>query len=314
MDSPLVRTILATLCGYLLILLILFSIDWYQDEFPKPLSKPPGKDLIHLAEIRRKTSDAMDRFSGLPVSEREEILQNLGSHIVSLEAWLNRLAQSKCEILCLGEYHEESTRQFLSEAFFDRFRFDVLLLEATPETLNRLLKKMEAGRAYFPLLGADLLNVLRAVQGRNPDIQIHGIEETAGQEAENKGRDGSRDRSLARNFWARFQPGMCHVVLIGSLHCANDPNWLFGRLLGKAPEVLRRRMMNAQVLGENQSGPLQAFLFFLDRVGIATEENAVVITDTGHMHPRLRQWFPDLDRQSLEKYEALVAFRLTKKS
>jgi hypothetical protein len=309
MDSLLVRTILATLCGFLLILLILLSFDWYKEEFPKPRSNASGKDRVHQAMVRKEAADALDRFSRLPGSEREKMLQRLGSIILPLEEWLSRLGRSDCEILCLGEFHEESTRQFLAEAFFDRFRTDVLLLEATPEALTRLLKKMEAGRRYFPLLGADMLNVLRAVQNRNPEIRIYGIEETADQEKENKGMDGSRDRSLAQNFWVHFQPGRCHVILIGSLHCTGEPNWLFGRLLREAPPALRQRMMNVQVVGENQSGPLQAFLFFLDRLGIATEESALVFADTGNFPLPLRRWFPALNRQSLERYPTLIVFR-----
>jgi hypothetical protein len=255
----------------------------------------------------------MGRFSRLTRPEQNEILQHLGSHVHPLEEWLSRLARSDCQVLCLGEFHEESTRQNLSEAFFDRLRVDVLMLEATPEDLERLLKKLGAGRAYFPLLGADIMNVLHAVQRRSPDGRIHGIDETPAQEAESRGMDGSRDRFLSRNFWARFQPGMRHVILIGSLHCANDPNWLFGRLLQEASPDLRQRMVNVKVVGENRSAALQAFLLFLDRVGITKGDKAFVFSDTGRLHPRILQWFPGLGRQRLAAYQALIIFPLTER-
>ncbi len=54
-------------------------------------------------------------------------------------------------------YHEESTRNFLAEEFFAKFSPDVLLLEASPKDLKRLIKRMDAGRDYFPLLDADIM-------------------------------------------------------------------------------------------------------------------------------------------------------------
>jgi hypothetical protein len=251
----------------------------------------------------------MGRYSRLAETERKKIRQHLGSRILSLEAWLARLERSDCEILCLGEFHEESTRRFLSASFFDRFRLDVLLVEATPKALNRLMKKMAAGRTYFPLQGADMLAVLRTVQRRNPESRICGIEETPGQEQENKGKGGSRDRSLASNFWSCYRPGMRHVILIGSLHCTNDPGWLFGRLLGEAPSGLRQRMTSVKLVGKSRSGPLQGFLLFLDRIGIATKHKAFVFSGTGTLHPRLLRWFPALRSQGLGKYQALIVFR-----
>jgi hypothetical protein len=80
--------------------------------------------------------------------------------------------------MCIGELHEESTRNFIVEEFFAKFSVDVLLLEATPKELKRLIKRMNAGRTYFPLLAADIMNILRAVRVRNPDVKIFSIEET----------------------------------------------------------------------------------------------------------------------------------------
>ena len=78
----------------------------------------------------------------------------------------------------MGELHEESTRNFLAEEFFAKFSTDVLLLEATPKDLKRLIQRMDAGRDYFPLLDADIMKILRSVKNRNPAIKIWGIEET----------------------------------------------------------------------------------------------------------------------------------------
>ncbi len=118
----------------------------------------------------------------------------------------------------MGELHWEATRAFLAAHFFPAYGMDVLLLEATPEKLEGLIKRMEAGRTYFPLLGADILNVLRAVKRRNPDVRISGIEETEEQQRTGRGRSGSRDISIFENFQAEFRPGMRHVILFGALH------------------------------------------------------------------------------------------------
>ena len=92
-----------------------------------------------------------------------------------MEQWLTHLVQSDYQIMCMGELHEEPTRNFLAEEFFVKFSTDVLLLEATPKNLKRLIKRMDAGRDYFPLLNADIMKILRTVKNRNPAIKIWGL-------------------------------------------------------------------------------------------------------------------------------------------
>jgi hypothetical protein len=309
MDSPLVRTILATLCGYLLIVFMLFVRDWYREEFPKPQKEPSGPALTYHPMYREQALESLQRWSQLPASERRDILQGLKAVILSIDDWLPRFEQSECEILCLGEIHAESTRKFLAAAFFDRFHIDVLLLEATPAELSRVFHKIEAGRDYFPLLGADILNILRAVRNRNPHTRIYGIEETEKQERESKKLGGSRDLSLARNFWEHFQPGMRNVILIGGLHCTSEPGWLFWRLRETASSIPEKRMRSVRVMGEHQDGALAAFLYFLVEIGAALPQGAFVMADTGSVPPRLRQWFPMLNRRILQKFDAVIVFR-----
>ncbi len=309
MNSPLVRVILATVGGYMLILLGLFVHDWYKREYPRPPDEPPSQARIQYLFYHRRAVESLHRFSQLPAPERRAILKNLESAMVTMEEWLALLGRSGCQVLCLGECHEESTRRFLSEAFFAKFRVDLLLLEATPDELVRLMKKMRAGRRYFPLLEADIMNVLRSVRSRSPDVMIRGIEETEQQQMQARGQVRLRDRSMARNFWSHFRPGMRHIILVGRLHCTNDPNWLFGRLREQAPDPLKQRMVNTWVLGEHQNGPLEAFLFFLDEADIEPQTKAFVIPDTRALPPRLRKWFPTLDRQLLEQYRTLIVFR-----
>jgi hypothetical protein len=207
----------------------------------------------------------------------------------------------------MGELHEESTRNFLAEEFFAKFSTDVLMLEATPEKLKGLIKRLDAGRDYFPLLDADIMKILRTVRDRNPAIKILGIEETDEQQKGKRDHSNSRDQSIANNFWDRFQPGRIHIILFGALHCTNEPNWLYEYLYSQASLPLKERMLNVRVLGEHQNGPLEAFVYFLDEIGI--EKKRFVISDTHSLHPRIYELFKSLNREILGKYRSLIVFR-----
>ena len=308
MDSPLARVILALFGGYLLILLFLSVYDSIVEEYPRRPAKPPSSERIQHPFYHEEVAKALQRFSRLPKPEKAAIKENLESSLISMEQWLTHLGQSDYQIMCMGELHEESTRNFLAEEFFAKFSTDVLLLEATPEKLKRLIKRMEAGRDYFPLLDADIMKILRTVKDRNPAIKIWGIEETDEQQKGQHGHSNSRDQSIAHNFWNRFQPGRLHIILFGALHCTNEPNWLFKHLCSQASLPLKERMLNVRVLGEHQNGPLEAFVYFLDEIGI--EKKHFVIPNTNSLHPRIYEFFQSLNRQTLEKYRSLIVFRM----
>ena len=304
MDSPLARVILAIFGGYLIILLFLSIYDWIVEEYPRRPTKPSSSECIQHPFYHEQVARALQRFSRLPEPEKTAIKNNLKSNLISMQQWLTQLGQSDYQVICMGELHEESTRNFLAEEFFAKFSTDVLLLEATPKNLKRLIKRMDDGREYFPLLNADIMKILRTVKDRNPTIQIWGIEET---KAQQKGSN-SRDQSIAHNFWDRFQPGKLHIILFGALHCTNDPNWLFKNLCDQASLPLKEHMLNVRVLEEHQNGPVEAFVYFLDQIGI--EKKHFVIPNTNSLHPRIYELFKMLNRQTLEKYRSLVVFRV----
>ena len=308
MDSPLARVILATLGGYLIILFFLSVYDWIAEEYPKRPTKPPSSERIQHPFYRGEAVKALQRFSRLTKSEKAAIQENLQFSLISIEQWLTHLGQSDFQIICMGELHEESTRNFLAEEFFAKLSTDVLLLEATPMTLRRLIKRMDAGRDYFPLLDADIMKILRTVKHSNPAIKVWGIEETDEQQKEKRGHSNSRDQSIANNFWNRFQPGRRHIILFGALHCTNESNWLFKNLYDHAPLPLKERMFNVKVLGEHQNGPLEAFVYFLDEIGI--EKKSFVIPDTSALNSHIYEFFQLLNRQILEKYGVLIVFRI----
>ena len=307
MKSPLARVILAALGGYLIILLFLSVYDWIVAEYPKRPTKPPRPERIQHPFYHEEVANTLRRFFRLPKREKAAIKENLESSLISMEQWLTHLDQSDYQIMCMGELHEESTRNFLAEEFFAKFSTDVLLLEATPEHLKRLIKRMNAGRDYFPLLGADIMRVLRTVRDRNPAIRIEGIEETDKQQKGQGGYSNSRDQSIAHNFWDRFEPEKLHIILFGALHCTNEPNWLYEHLYSQASLPLKERMLNVRVLGEHQNGPVEAFVYFLDEIGINKKD--FVIPNTNSLHPRIYELFQLLNRQTLEKYRSLIVFR-----
>jgi len=303
MDSPLARVILAIFCGYLIILLFLSIYDWIVEEYPRRPAKSSSSERIQHPFYHEKAAKALQQFSRLPEPEKAAIKNNLKSNLVSMEQWLAQLGQSDYQIICMGELHEESTRNFLAEKFFAKFSTDVLLLETTPKNLKRLTNRMDAGRDYFPLLNADIMKILRTVKDRNPNIKIWGIEETEEQEKDSN----SRDQSIAHNFWERFQTGRLHVILFGALHCTNQPNWLFKSLCDQAPLHLKEHMVNVRVLEEHQNGPVEAFVYFLDKIGI--EKKDFVIPNTNSLHPRIYELLQMLNQETLEKYRSLIVFR-----
>ena len=304
MGSPLARVILAIFGGYLIILLFLCIHDWIVEEYPRRPIKPSSSERIQHPFYHEKVAKALQRFSRLPEPEKAAIKNNLKSNLISMEQWLTQLGQSDYQVICMGELHEESTRNFLAEEFFAKFSTDVLLLESTPKNLKRLINRMDAGRDYFPLLNADIMKILRTVKDRNPNIKIWGIEETKEQQKDSN----SRDQSIAHNFWERFQTGRLHIILFGALHCTNEPNWLFKNLYNQASLHVKERMLNVRVLSEHQNGPVEAFVYFLDEIGIVRKH--FVIPNTNSLHPQIYELFQVLNQETLEKYRSLIVFRI----
>jgi len=307
LDSPLTRVVLATIGGYLIILLFLSVHDWIIEEFPQRPVEPTNSARIQHQFYHQEATKALKLFSQLPLHDKVAIRESLKSNLISINKWLKYLERSNIQILCIGELHEESTRSFLSKEFFSIFSVDILLIEATPNELKHLINRMETGRDYFPLLGADIMNILRTVRTTNPNIMINGIEETDKQSKFHDGHTNTRDQSIAYNFWHIFEPGLTHVILYGALHCTNESNWLFHNLCSQASPVLKDKMLNVRILGEHQNGPLEAFVYFLDE--IAVNKRHFVIPDTRLLHPRIYEMFPSLSGQTLSKYRSLVVFR-----
>lgn len=302
------RLILIVLAWPLTVLLIVSGVIWYRAQFPEP----PGEIVLEPIRVRaaqRTAEIALAELRTLSPVEQQRVMDRLDRALQSPRAWLDDLAQSDYRILCLGEHHEPSTRRFLADTFFGRYRVDVLLLETTPDELARIEQRLAEGRDYVPLLDADIGAVLQAVRRRNPEVLVRGIEETPAQVRARKEREGSRDQTLARNFWQSWQPGRRNVILYGALHCADETTWLYRHLREQMPAREGVRMRNVRVLGTHQHAPTLAFVIFLQALGMEREDHVLADTDT--VPSQVRRWFDVFDQHILRRYETLVVYHMT---
>ncbi len=302
-----IRLFLVVLAWPLVVVALVSGYQWYRAEFPQPPEARLSGAQADYPRARRVGREALEHFARLAPAEQEAVLVSLVRTVVTPERWLQHLRRADYGILCVGEMHEPDTRAFLAEFFFSRYAVDRLLLEARPPELRRIEQRVAEGREYTPLLDADIGTIIRQARTANPDVRIHGIEETREQYRARQTADGSRARSLARNFWQRFRPGSRHVVLYGALHCADERGWLYRHLRIQSGERRAVAMRNIQVLGEYQFEPLAALLYFVDHIGIAPGH--FVIEDTNRLHPLLRDWFALLNQHVLSRYDTLVVFR-----
>ena len=130
MDSPFVRTIVATIGGYLFILLFLFAYDWFHEKYPSPPDRPAALERIQHPLHHQEAVRALQSFYQLPEPEKRRMIKALNANLIGLEQWIATLGRSDFDLLCMGEFHTEATRHFLSEKVFPGLGVDVLMLEA----------------------------------------------------------------------------------------------------------------------------------------------------------------------------------------
>ncbi|MDZ7828804.1 MAG: hypothetical protein U5K33_04710 [Halofilum sp. (in: g-proteobacteria)] len=299
------RLMLAVFAWPIAVALLASAILWYRAEFPeRPIDR--ALDEVQARQARQSAAWALERFRSLPSVEQERFIHTLEDALVSTDTWIDWLITADHRILCLGEQHEPSTRRFLAQKVFPRYRVDTLHLEATPRELARIERWLQEGREYVPLLDADMAAILRTVRARNPDVVMRAIEETSAQAASRQGREGSRDRSLVRNFWQSWQPGGRNVILYGALHCSSRGMWLYRLLREQMPPREDVRMRNVRILGTEQHVPTRAFVHFLQALQLGGEDFA--IRDTDMLPPELHQWLPFFSEDVLSRYATVVIF------
>jgi hypothetical protein len=286
----------------------LLTARWIGERYvPSPRSESAGGVARNPAFLR-KAKIALEAYSRLPERDQEALRANLRRNIVAYDTWVKRLRESDVKLLCLGENHEDTTRQFLAEKFFNRVKIDVLVLEATPEQLGQIGQELRWQRKRVLLLGADIAGIIRAARGVNPDIELVGAEETKSQWSARREPHirATRDDSIQSNFWGHFRYGPRYAILFGALHCQEKGEWLFGAVHRRAPRRVADKMLNVRAVEVHQEGPVEALAYFLQAIGVQ-RENFVVI-DTKAVHPQIYEWF-DLLGMMLKDFSVLMVFR-----
>ena len=285
------------------------AAEWARLHFvppPAPI-EPPADAFVQHPGYEPMAWKAIRAFQAMPESRRHAFTGNLRRNLADLHTELARLGRSRLTILCVGEHHIASTRQFLADTALPAMALDVLLLETPDDELPAIMSQIDAGVSEVPLLGVDIAAVIRAVRRRNPHIVIAGIDESASQKAQRVQRNrGSRDLSIAGNLRSNIRRGKRHGVLFGALHCADQPNWMYRRILLGEHRVKREEIVNINVIGEHQDGTLEAFLAFIDAIGI--KRRNFMIADTGALDRLVFTWFPALTRSFL-RFDAVIVFR-----
>ena len=282
--------------------------DWVRTRFaPTPDELAAAKRARH-AEPSPIAVHAVRRYTELGHEERRELDAYLRESLIPVSAWVAQLRERTFQVLCVGEDHEASTRDFLAREFFTEIPIDALLLEVTPNGLASIDEAIAAGEARVPLLEVDIAAILRAARDRNPRIETAGIEETERQRRARQGLEqaGFRDESIALNFRDRFRPGRRHVVLFGGLHCANQRDWLFDRIRRGVSPRIAGEMFSVRVFGQYQSQWVADFVHFLDRIGFSPR--SFVIADSRDTHPYLDDWFWVLT-SIMRRYHSVIVFR-----
>ena len=270
---------------------------------------PPPDDRIQFPEHHPWAERAVARVAALPPKERAELVAKVRQSIQPLPEWLAALNRRPMAILCIGENHEPYLRRFLADRLFPSLAADVLLLEATPDEVRRIRTRTEAGDREVMLLDAGIARLLRSALRANPELVIDGIEERPEQRSARVQRGtGSRERSIEANFRSRYRPGRRHVVLYGAFHCSHRGSWLFRRLRERPPPgAPAGAVLNVRVAWEHVEAPFEAFVHFLDKVGLAPGD--FVITDPATLPAEISEWFPFLSANELGAFGAVAVFR-----
>ena len=282
--------------------------DWVRTRFGPTPEELAAEKRARYAAPSPIAVHAVHRYTRLSDEERRELTEYLRASLIPMPTWVEQLDRRTFQILCLGEDHESSSRDFLAREFFAGVPIDVLLLEETVDGLAHIDEAVAAGDAQVPLLDADIAAILRAARARNARIDVAGIEETERQRRarQRKEQANLRDESITRNFWGRFQPGRRHVILFGALHCASHPNWLFDRVRREASPRVAREMLSVRVFAQHQGQMVADFVHFLDQIGFPRRH--FVIVDAQNLHPYLDDWFWLLS-SSVRRYQSAIVFR-----
>ena len=301
--------IVLVVLGVPLLAILLIQGHTFYTDFTRPVAAWPPPDDRQFPEHHPQAERALARVAALPAKERADLISDIGRTIQPFPTWLVALNRRPVTVLCIGENHEPYLRRFLADRLFATLKADVLLLEATPHESRRMRTRVESGDEQAMLLDADIARLLRNALGANPRLVIDGIEEREEQRSMRiQQGTGSRESSIETNFRTRYRPGRRHVVLYGAFHCSHRGGWLFQRLRKRTlPDTPADSLVNLRVAWEHVEAPFEAFVYFLDELGLAPGD--FVITDPESLSTHIDDWFPFLSANELHAFGAVAVFR-----
>lgn len=260
-----------------------------------PTIAPPNLARIQYPNYHLVALNALEKFAALPPLNQQEIRNTLKENLIDFKPWVTAFSENPPQLICLGENHDDHTRLFLANSFFTRFKPDILMVEATSEELAQIQYN---SRPYVPLLNADISAVLKA---QSPSTKIVGIEQTNAQ------KNISREQAIYHNLLKAVQTKRTNLVLFGALHCGDFDGWLYDLISTSKAPFVPDQITNLRVLGEHQDGSLEAFIYFLDEIGL--RRNNFTITNTRRLSTWVYTQFPVLNDQTLKHYDTVIVFR-----
>lgn len=258
-------------------------------------SLPVSKTRVQYPNYHLVALEALTQFRALPEQRQLDIRRNLEDNLVPYEDWLKAFSQQPPRMTCIGENHSDETRRFLATAFFSEFKPDVLMIEATQAQTKSLI---EDNRSYVALLGADIKGVLGA---QTETAKIIGIDQTPAQS------HISREQAILENFATSADLSRSNAVLYGALHCGDFEGWFYDLFLRANRGFKAGQTQHLRIVGEHQDGSLEAFIYFVEEVGL--RRNHFVIPTPDRLLPWVKKSFPVLHDQTLKHYGSVVVFR-----
>lgn len=308
MNTYIFRTVATILGVPVVAFLLLQAYFWYENLREDHTLAALSSERIQFPLHHRWAQGALERFGALTPDEQAEMRALVRQSIQGLESWLEALNRQDVALICLGENHDGHLRRMIAERILSRFPTDILMLEGDRTDAARLLRHSPISDYVPLLLGVDMSPVIRAVKHANPEARVLGIEETAAQFKGRKAGDGSaRDGTIEQNLRAVYQPGKRHIVLYGAFHCSHNTQRFYNRLNDDFPGLDNRVRLNVRVAREHIEAPVEAFMYFLDEIGLPRRD--IVITDPAALVRRFREWFPFFTTNELDHFSKMIIMR-----
>ena len=300
------RNFFAVVFGWpaaLFVVVLLWGLAREAGWFPGP---PPA--VPRPAEVRARSDALLTLVGDLAPAERAAFDAALETHLLPLDRWLLQRRPHPGEVLCVGEEHRDSTRAFIASHLLPALAPDRLLLEHTPQRLQRLVARVDAGESPVALLDADIAAVVHAARKARPGVTILGIDERPAQRRRRLAAQISelRDVSILDNLAAVYRTGRHHLVLFGALHCGDREGWLFHRLVRRAPRPPAGYIANLRVVDAAAHLGSAAFSRAVSKLGYRAD--ALVIADPRALPALVYEALPQLVRD-WRAYQAVVVFR-----